>query len=157
LSREYATHLPVLRRLFNAVEIAKVLEYGGGLYSTRWFLRQPILSLWTVETDTYWATEVSTDDLRHSVVASPPPVKSDLIFIDDGLSAIERAATIRRVSAERPNALVVIHDFEQPEYQDAAAFDHRVTFSRRTPWTGVMWNESPHHWGLGLHRLTSTA
>jgi hypothetical protein len=128
LSLEYTTHLPVLEAMCFWAKPKIVLEYGGGHYSTKFFLSLPIKELWTVETDSFWAAEIVSGDERHQIVAAPPARTPDLILIDDGFSLEERVKTIERVSASRPDALVVIHDFEQPDYRDAAMFDETAVF-----------------------------
>jgi len=78
----------------------------------------------------------------HATAANLPLDAYDLIFIDDSLAVEERAATIRAVARGAPRrALVVIHDFEQPLYQQAASsFAQRFCFSLFNPHTGVAWN-----------------
>jgi hypothetical protein len=156
LSHEYGTHLPVLEAVCLLSNPKTVLEYGGGLYSTKFFLSLQIKELWTVETDSFWAAEIASGDERHQIVAAPPSRTPDLILIDDGFSLEERVGTIEKVSAGRPDALVVIHDFEQPDYRNAAMFDETAVFNGLSPWTGVMWNEGSRHGGEWVHRLAST-
>jgi predicted O-methyltransferase YrrM len=152
----YASHLPVLRRLFQGAEIRTVLEFGGGLYSTPWFLKHlpPNGRLNTVERDPEWAEKVRTNDQRHVVSAVRSSTwDADLVFIDDGDSVAERIKTIRQAVKAKPKGLVVIHDFEH--YRQEARFNNVVTFDQRTPWTGVMWNADSRHGGEWIHRLAS--
>lgn len=150
----YATHLPVLRAVCDVIRPVLVLEFGGGQYST------PLLSehaerLTTVEADDGWRAK-----LRGLVNGNVELLASfggtvadyDLIFIDDGQRAEERAATIRRVADEKPSGVVVVHDFDNAAYQDAAAgFERRRVFDGLTPHTALLWNgERPELEGLAL-------
>lgn len=139
----YATHLPALRAVCNAIRPVRVLEFGGGLYSTP-FLSTHAEQVVTVEADDGWRARLAARgwpnvDVRAAFEGELGGY--DLIFIDDGQSADERANTIQRVTAAKPGAVTVIHDFEQRAYQQAASgFDHRVVFDGLTPHTGVLWN-----------------
>ena len=143
LTDRYATHLPVLRAVCDAIRPVLVLEFGGGKYSTP-FLSERAERLTTVEADDGWRAMLrglvnGTVELLASFGGDVGDY--DLIFIDDGQSADERAATIRRVAGEKPGAAVVVHDFETPAYQDAAAgFEHRRVFDGLTPHTALLWN-----------------
>lgn len=149
---EYGTHLPVLRQITEGIKT--VLELGGGDYSTPFFLGLPIERLVTVEPDASWAERIKTDDPRHEVISQVPALDFfDLILVDNGTSIAERANMIRHVSDAKPFSLVVVHDWEQPDYRQAATFDHTVSFDRLLPWTGVMWNEGPNNWRERVHRI----
>lgn len=151
----YATHLPVLRALGRQFSIRRVLEFGAGLYSTGEFLNRgsfPHLEqLVSIEEDASWRHRLQhiIDDQRWDCPAVPPmdallsgAGAFDLIFIDDGLKVSERVLTIRAVTAARLPCVVVIHDFEQMAYQQAAVFDHEHIFTYAVPWTAVLWNGS---------------
>ena len=128
-SDRYASHLPVLKALLDTGTISRVLELGGGLYSTPAFLATSSLEkLTTIENDPEWARKAETADDRHEVLLVqgaiadnlPPLEDYDLVFIDDSTSAYERARTIRAVLSQ-PHPPVVIHDAEVPEYAAAMA------------------------------------
>ena len=112
----YASHVRPLRALLIAERPRRVLEYGGGEYSTGLFLSFGHLErLVTVEADEDWRTRLTSmfSDRRHRIVSSgnPSPDDFDLIFIDDGTSAAQRTQTIRAVLSA-PHPTVVIHDAE---------------------------------------------
>lgn len=163
---EYGTHLPVLKALAG-YGCERVLELGGGWWSTEEFLEWPGLTqLVTVETDPKWAKRVSGNDPRHRVVlvgdvAEYVAIRSldfDLIFVDDSDSEKKREETIRTLASKRPAGVVVIHDLEQPKYRKAAAaFDHMAIFDVLTPWTGVAWNEGSGNRSSRIHRLVARA
>ncbi len=149
----YATHLPVLRALGRHLPIRSVLEFGAGLYSTCEFLNRgsfPHLdSLVSIEDDAGWRKRMADfiDDPRWICPLVPPidgllesPVGFDLIFIDDGLQVSERVLTIKAVAEASVPCIVVIHDFEQMAYQQAADFKHLHFFTQAVPWTAVLWN-----------------
>lgn len=150
MSDPYATHLPILQAISQHLTIRRVLEFGIGHYSTAAFMNRgtypDLAELVSVETNPRWckwAFEAFYGDCRHEIFMHLPDCDLsgfDLIFIDDGMSVDERATTIQMVSDARPQALVVIHDFEQLVYQSAAVFDYRRTFTGSVPWTAVLWN-----------------
>ena len=78
-----------------------------------------------------WATALEAID----------PESYDLIFVDDSESAAERVKTIKALCARRPqSSLVVIHDYEVPEYiKGAQVFRYRFSFRAFNPETGVVW------------------
>jgi hypothetical protein len=68
----------------------------------------------------------------------------DLVFIDDSTTVKDRCDTIsaaaKRVAGK---ALIVIHDFEEPRYQIAAAtFESSFVFRDYVPSTGVLGHRS---------------
>lgn len=126
---EYGSHLPALRALSWVMPMRRVLEFGGGHYSTAFFL-SVCEQLVTVEADPKWRAKLATEftSKRHSVrVEAPTQLRRfDLIFIDDGANARQRVKTIRWVLS-RPHPPVVIHDSEHQAYRDAikaAGHDH---------------------------------
>lgn len=124
----YATHLPVLAEVMDRECPARVLEYGAGDISTRFFLAFPVEHLTSVEVDKDWRGRITTNDPRHTVLAEGQPDASDfgLIFIDDGQNAAERTETIRAVLL-RPHPAVVIHDAEvYADVIDDLATDYRI-------------------------------
>jgi hypothetical protein len=155
----YATHLPVLIGLARLLKIRKVLEFGCGQYSTLTFLdRQAfpdLVSLDSFEHDPDWIAQLSAhitadprvklNHVRDSIREVIPRLDFadyDLIFIDDSLTAPERAATIGAVAGNcHPSNCTVIHDYEVEDYRRAArAFRHRFAFTAFNPQTGVVWN-----------------
>jgi predicted O-methyltransferase YrrM len=155
---DYATHIPVLIGLARLRAITSVLEFGAGHYSTKTFLNRrafPNLKvLDSYETDQNWRHEMShltDDDSRaslHFVDGSMATALEtidlenyDLIFVDDSESASERVKTIKGLCARRPqSSLVVIHDYEVPEYiKGAQVFRYRFSFRAFNPETGVVW------------------
>jgi predicted O-methyltransferase YrrM len=157
--KDYATHIPILIGLAQAIEIKRVLELGCGEYSTLTFLNKSVfpalLQLDSFETDQAWLDRVSTlvvDDSRFTARMVSGSMRSavqradlenyDLIFVDDSTSSEERVATIAAIATRRPNrAVVVIHDFEIQAYRDAAkAFECRFIFKAFNPQTGIVWN-----------------
>ena len=159
----YATHLPVLLGLGHLLHLRRIVEFGCGDFSTVAFLDRAafpeVVSLASYENHLEWharvAAKVAGDPrvtlsavhgLMHPVVASAPVVDADLVFIDDSFSLEERAATIRDVARRPGRAAVVIHDFEQRDYQEAAAaMPHRFRFTAFNPNTGVAWDGAPLH------------
>lgn len=116
----HATHVPVLVGLARLLNVERVIEYGCGEYSTLTFFNRsafPRLSkLLSLENDAEWFARMA-----------------------------ERAATIREVTA-RPadSTVVVIHDYEMAEYQQAVrGFTNRYGFDCLNPNTGVLWNNAP--------------
>ena len=155
----YATHLPVLVALAQIVPVRRVAEFGCGMYSTLTFLDRAVfpelIQLDSFENDVAWVERLRAavggdSRVRLTPVAGPmsravddlPLYAYDLIFIDDSLTAEERVATIRAVSSARPlPGIVVIHDFEHPLYQHAAAdFAQRFRFVALNPNSGVAWD-----------------
>jgi len=157
--KDYATHIPVLLSLAQAIKVEKVLELGCGHYSTLTFLNPTafpflvLLESW--ETDQAWQDRISAavgNDLRvrtrlvrgeiRSLIEQTDLDDYDLILVDDSTSAEERTATIGAISARQPKkAVVAIHDFEIQAYRDAAgAFLNQFIFKALNPQTGVVWN-----------------
>lgn len=169
-ANDYATHIPVLVGLAKAKPIKSVLELGSGHYSTKTFLNRRIFpdlkTLHSYETDSSWATVMkqftdadSRASLRvvngqmASVLEKVNPGDYDLILVDDSNSASERVGTINAL-AESPtiSPLVVIHDFEVPEYINVARqFRYRYPFKAFNPETGVVWQN-----GLEIRRSLKT-
>jgi len=118
MSDPYGSHLPVLAEVVKSVRPRQVLEYGGGHYSTPFFLAH-VDELVTVECDERWAATLRAD-YGHEVVPGAQTTGFDLVFIDDGETASERLKTIRTVLSS-PHPVVVIHDAEVPKYAKAIA------------------------------------
>jgi hypothetical protein len=161
ISDPYGTHEPVLRAL---APISKnVLELGGGMYSTPLFLENPLLKrLVTVEDDPDWAAKIRSEHPLHLLITesaidyvNASHLAFDLILVDNATSSGERAKTIRTVANRKPRAVVVVHDYEQFLYRDAAQFDNKWVYNQAEPWTGVCWNEDCRYRSERIHRLLS--
>ena len=149
MSDIYATHMLVLRLMGHVVNPSAVLELGAGFYSTGLFLDRetyPALRwLDSVEVNDEWRSMVRDRyaDERLTLYSGMPSRLLDsygLIFIDDGQSAEERVRTIARVAQARVIVPVVIHDFENPAYRQAADFEWLVEYDGMTPHTAICWN-----------------
>jgi hypothetical protein len=126
------------------------------MYSTLTFLNRDVFShlqkLRSLENDRQWQSliENSTDDERLEMIAVEGSMADaasrdllqgcQLVLIDDSRSADDRSATIRAVVSQLPeDALLLIHDFEVVQYQQAA--DHlpyRFVFDALLPMTAVL-------------------
>ena len=161
-SNPFATHVPILVAIGCLLPVRRVLELGSGRYSTDLFLNRasfPALTkLVSLETDPEWAAQVECRHEREARldlrVVTPPMADAirrrdiadvDLIFIDDSTDAASRCATISTVAQMvENNQLVVIHDFELREYQDAAkSFAWKHCFLTSNPATGVTAHAEP--------------
>jgi predicted O-methyltransferase YrrM len=155
----YATHLPVLLALGQALPVRRVLELGAGSHSTPAFANPSyfpeLTSLVSLEDDSEWFETLSAlpglggpnvelrlvDAVRHSVPSDLSMF--DLVFIDDSQVLAERAQTIRSVALTKPTGVVAVHDYEQRAYRAATRwphFKHRFIFKTFTPQVGVLWN-----------------
>jgi len=163
----YATHLPILRSLGAILPIKRVLEFGAGLYSTPTFLDRTVFphleKLISVEDDWEWLQRVKDyigspqmrahwpDAWSRLSLRYGSPEKSmlwvdtddyDLIFIDSGRTIADRIPIIEAIAARKPSCVVVIHDFEQWDYQHAArGLTGLKIYSDETPWTAVFMPE----------------
>lgn len=140
----YGSHLPALDLLLRTIKPNRVLEFGGGHFSTPRILECPsVLDLVTVEADPEWRKVLrrSYEDPRLRIRKDAPNTLQnfDLILIDDGKNAAERLETIRRVlSGSHPPTL--IHDVEVSEY--ATALEElaiNYTVFPTSPDTAVVW------------------
>lgn len=157
----YATHIPVLIGLARLISIRRVLELGCGDYSTRTFLNEtafPELSLLhSIENDREWAERTSSSIEKTSRFQLTPVETQmslyipsirdwnyELIFIDDSLTAAERAETIQQVAQHcHANNIIVIHDFDVLDYRHASRhWPHRFTFTGIMPHVGIAWDEA---------------
>ena len=158
------THVSVLKALAAVYKPLRVLELGSGLFSTPLFLDRSIFTdlefLQVVENDPAWhkvVTDQVGDDPRMDywlvdgeiapVVTQLDIAEFDLIFCDDSRSGSERCATIRALAPRvSHSALVVVHDYEEQQYQDASrAFNHQFFVDRWNPSCGVCWNGPVDH------------
>lgn len=145
----YATHLNILRLMGQVVNPLSVLELGAGFYSTGVFLDRKVYPalrwLDSVELNDEWRHMVREryPDERLTLYNGQPtrPVNSyGLVFIDDGQSAEERVRSIDLVVRAGVNVPVVIHDFENPLYRQAADFERVMEYDAETPHTAICWN-----------------
>lgn len=145
----YATHLPILAALAGAINPAKVLEIGGGTYSTALFLDKDTFSgltrLDTVEVNDDWRGVIKKQhgkDKRLKLLSALPADLSgyDLIFVDDGQNDKERIATLEILARAKIPGPVVLHDFEHVPYQQAAQpWSQWHIFTQYRPWTAILW------------------
>jgi hypothetical protein len=134
----------------------RVLELGSGNYSTPLFLNQKLFPLVrllvSVESDQAWADKVAAanPDIRLELVVISEPIEDyltiinladyDLIFVDCGTSPEPRVKAIEYLARNVTTSKVVIHDYEQQEYRDAAKpFTHSLIDGFRTPHTAMVW------------------
>jgi hypothetical protein len=156
---DYATHIPILVGLGCSLEIAKILEFGAGFYSTLAFLNRAafpdVTSVLTIESDSDWISRVyaaANDDPRLTIRHVPEPIENilpeldlaeyDLVLVDSSTEAARRSALIRKLADQATGTcLVVIHDFEIDLYKQAAkGFSNRVDYSAFNPCTGILWH-----------------
>lgn len=154
----YSTHVPLLEALGDSMNVNRVVEFGSGIHSTSVFLDRGIfphlVQLDSYENDRTWlqqVVEMTDGEQRLALHEVDGPISSivepsmlddvDLILIDDDIRAEQRARTIQAVAeASPPQALVLIHDFEVPLYQQASrAFRKRLVFKALRPFTAVCW------------------
>lgn len=159
-TNDYATLVPVLVGIGHVLRTKSVLELGAGRHSTTTFLNRtafPDLSrLVSYEDDPTWAAQVEAlagydQRLNLLLVSGVAPsvgrlslADYDLILVDDSHSMDKRIATIEALSSKHDvSCLVLIHDFEIPEYRGAASrFTHRFVFDALTPQVGALWNSN---------------
>ena len=153
-----ATNMPVLIVIGRTLPIRRVVEFGAGLYSTPTFLDHsafPLLErIVSFETDPEWFHRVRAASRRDprlelrlidrevsKAAASYDFTDSDLVFIDNGPDWPARVGTIETVVRKHQRRpVIVIHDFEQQVYVDAARpMPDRFVFDAFIPYTGVLW------------------
>lgn len=140
----YASHLAVLKAL--KPKPKKVLEFGGGLHSTKAFLAmKSVTQLVTIETDEAWLKKLEKkfSDKRWTLLGPtgtvPKLTDFDLVFVDDGQEAQQRIQTIAFVLSQK-HPRVVIHDVEHVPYLNTirAFTDDFEVIDVETPWTAVV-------------------
>jgi predicted O-methyltransferase YrrM len=160
----YASHMKVLAELGAYFYIKSVLELGCGQYSTLMFLdRQkfPHLdTLVTLEDNQGWYNSIdvaahekyndlSTDrwvftythNPMHKAVANLDLSSFDLIFVDNGQDILSRVEALEVLSDVQPRGMVVVHDYENREYQHSTQkFPIKTVYSVATPWTAVLYS-----------------
>lgn len=159
---DFATHIPILIGIARILTIRHVLELGCGTYSTLTFLNRAafpdLIRLDSLETDIAWAEKLSAataDEPRIRIQVVQDPIESsmwvsrlgeyNLILVDHAFSCVTRAATISSLAKmSLGSALVVLHDYEMPQYRSASrGFPHRFEFAAFTPATAVAWDHAP--------------
>lgn len=158
----FATHIPVLVGLSKIIQPSLILELGCGEYSTPTFLNKetfPSLEkLDSIETDADWRSRIlnMVDDQRLTIVMAEHTVSKallkpetpleqyDLVFVDDSITVEARASTIQTLATfTQIKGVIVIHDFQQPEYQQAASnFQRHYNCNALNPSTGIVWNQN---------------
>jgi len=106
----------------------------------------------SVESDQEWADKVlaANPDPRLELVVVSEPFEDklvnmnladyDLIFVDHAIDPVTRARTIEYLARNVTTSRVVIHDYENQEYRDAArGFAHKLLDCFRTPHTAMVW------------------
>lgn len=148
MSDPYATHLPVLKAVSEAVKLRRVIEFGAGAHSTPFFLDLKLQRFVSIESDEEWTDERAEVHPEWTGSLS----EFDLVLIDDGQNATERTATIERVLAG-DHPLTVIHDAEV--YNDLIVrAGYHFVFRFQTPHTALCWPEKPDLDLVGLaHRV----
>ncbi len=152
------SHLPVLQALAKVKKIEKVVETGSGLNSTPFFLDKnnfpDLMLLTTLEHNASWAqtvrSQIKADGRWNYVVQSSPMydiVRAIVIsgyhlcLIDDSSGVHERANTIRVVTnGDIGDAIIVIHDFEHDDYQNAVnkKLNVKIVWDN-VPKVGICW------------------
>ena len=155
----FGSHIPILIGLGILKKPNKVLELGAGLASTPVFLNKscyPDLKQFTsIENDLNWFEKLKTgpgfrgsanilyysgriaDYVRQNTI-----FPYDIILIDDSYETRDRVETIQAVfnSPLSDFAIILIHDFETREYQEAGReWPYRYSFVSYTPNVGILW------------------
>jgi hypothetical protein len=154
---DHATHIPILVGLGIAFPgLSRILEIGGGFYSTPLFLNTDafpnLTALVTVETDPEWFYKLNPEwggkplggltptlDPRWKMahVDHALPQGWDLIFLDNSPKS-ERLESINKYRRNYYD-LLVVHDTEIDEYLTALGWEgHRTTCQVYEPNTAVM-------------------
>mgnify|MGYP000875158010 CR=1 FL=1 len=162
----YGTHHMVLKALGVDPRIRRVVEFGGGRYSTSYFLRRDVfyhlVSLVTVETNACWRRMLKAwheDDNRwlladtreeglHLSEYEPSGwfAFTDVVLIDDGVTPQQRVDTIAALNdlMMQPytqfRGVVVIHDYENPLYANEARkfWQIEAVFDAVPPYTAML-------------------
>lgn len=140
-----ATHLPVLEKLYQQYRFRKVLEFGCGLYSTRFFVEHGCVVTSIEMQSQDWFDKVKTAlpavDLR--IALGPDAWRNekleeryDLIFVDGHGDSRPECLEWAKYHTD----LIVAHDTEHPYYcWDRAKMDgfKKTIYDTLTPWTTV--------------------
>ena len=152
----FATLLPVLTALATEIHVQRAIEFGCGTNSTLSFLSKDVfpelIQLTSVENDAEWRDMIAqqANDSRLSMISVDGPVASavseslvrgnQIVLVDDSTCAQDRADTIRAVVRVLPlDSILVIHDFEVIDYQEASAeLPYRLVCNTLLPNTGIL-------------------
>jgi hypothetical protein len=158
----FGSHMPALIGLGITARLKNVLELGAGLNSTPVFLNRscyPELNTFTsVENDLTWFDKLKSDPGfkgASNIFYYPGKIADyvkeirnlsfDLILIDDSYETCDRVSTINAVF-QMPlsdSAIVLIHDFETKEYQEAVkGWPYCYSFRSLLPNVGVVWKDN---------------
>ncbi len=151
-SNPYATHIPILIGFSRVLKIKRVLEYGGGNFSTRLFLNKEVYpevtGLTVCENDTAWLETVRgivhNDGWPRATILSGidelPADKYDLVFIDADTES-HKLDLIKLAGKTRRN-ITVVHDSEHAPYAQAInnSFQRWFSFAAFNPETAIAWN-----------------
>jgi hypothetical protein len=144
----YGSHLPILEDLRSLIGFTRVVEYGGGEFSTRYFMDQPCMHLTTIESQDHdWFLKIKKinpntiwmpdhdEVLEHAKNFS---LHVDLVFLDTHQDLRWRLAQIYMEKGVTP---IVIHDSETSEYHlheiDLNNW-YAADFVMHRPWTMVL-------------------
>jgi hypothetical protein len=148
-SGPYASHLPILRKLFAGGTIKKVFEFGMGRSSTPFLLNHcdSVISI-EMQSGNYYNEMLSEYscvrwqphlilDMEKAVDAILEIAEIDLVLVDGHGS--NRFAQVQ--NAMRVSPIVVAHDTEEPSYRwDRIRLPNGwecVTYETEKPWTSV--------------------
>lgn len=139
-----ATHLPVFEKLFKERKIYKVLEFGCGMFSTKFFTDQGC-SVTSIEMQhEEWADKVRQETPANVILCLGPmdwqkldlDDSYDLIFVDGHGDSRPECL----MWAKDKTNLIVAHDTEHPYYgwdrADMSGFTKTV-HDELSPWTTV--------------------
>src|SRR3989344_8864510 len=150
---EWATHLPLLVRMFDKTE-GDVLELGMGYFSTmilKWLCEMSGRTLYSYESNKEWYGKVAKEDPKpfHKIIFCSDWASADierhwgLVFIDHS-PLRKRHIDIKRLANHAD--VIVIHD-TQPEsdkYYNYSKifplFKYRLDFTKFKPWTSAVSN-----------------
>lgn len=138
----YGTHQEALAwAAANSLSGGDVLEVGAGWWSTPWlhgWCDGTDARLYTVERDPAWASrmaELFACDWH--LFEEPPLIEAVSLALVDG-EGEQRFEWVKRLAASA--AMVVVHDTERHDFEDAfALYSHRRDFRRLLPHTTVVW------------------
>ncbi len=143
----YESHIPVLEYIFARLNPTRILEFGMGYYSTKFFMNRDI-ELTSVETDYNWADKFRTDcNARHDIHVQPcdefqVPVDIHLLFVDCNPLDVRRVCVQHGIEADV--RIIVAHDTE-PESECNYSYNkiilpdgwERVDYMKNTVWTSI--------------------
>jgi hypothetical protein len=158
----YATHVPVLVGIAAAFKPNVLVEFGSGMFSTLSFLDRiafpSLKAVRSYENNQQWFDQMRqrlpsnagvdlefVEGQMYRAVDRATTSAAAMIFIDDSVSAEERAHTVQEVARRcGPEPLVVMHDHDLLKLRLAThKFEHRIAFETYNPQTSVMWHGHP--------------